>query len=108
MIYLEEALDIHERHGRLHWILNLAQFQSTIDFGGVVAEVFGQVDPALMGRILISIEDRNWDAIKELWALKEAAKADMELKGVFDKFDTAKEILPALGRRASSTPRTCR
>jgi pyruvate,water dikinase len=32
MILLEEAVDIHERHLRLHWILNLAQFQSSITF----------------------------------------------------------------------------
>lgn len=29
MIYLEEAIDIQERHFRLHWILNLAQFQAS-------------------------------------------------------------------------------
>jgi pyruvate,water dikinase len=98
MVHLEEALDIHERHLRLHWILNLAQFQASMDFGAVVGEVFGQVSPELMGRIMISIEDRNWDSIQELWALKEKVKADPELKAIFDSGDTAKEIVPALSK----------
>ena len=74
----------------------MAQFQSSLDFGAVVGEVFGEVDPALVGRILISIEDRNWDAIDELWKLKEQAKADQELGAIFERGETAKEILPAL------------
>ena len=28
MILLEDAIDIQERHFRLHWMLNLAQFQA--------------------------------------------------------------------------------
>lgn len=95
MVYLEEAVDIAERHLRLHWILNLAQFQASMDFGGVVGEVFGKVDPELIGRILISVEDRNWDAIKGLWELKEHVKVDPDLKAVFAR-ETAREILPAL------------
>jgi len=96
MILLEEGVDIHERHLRLHWILNLAQFQASMDFGAVVGEVFGQVDPALLGRIQISIEDRNWDSINELWKLKEQVKADPVLNALFMSKDTAKEFLPAL------------
>jgi hypothetical protein len=34
MVFLEEAIDIQERHFRLHWILNLAQFQSSLDLPG--------------------------------------------------------------------------
>ncbi|MFQ5610505.1 MAG: PEP-utilizing enzyme [Anaerolineae bacterium] len=96
MIHLEEALDIQERHFRIHWILNLAQFQSSIDFGGVVAEVIGEVDPALVGRILVSVEDRNWDSINRLWELKEQVKADPDLKAIFDGGETATAIRPAL------------
>jgi len=96
MIALEEALDIHERHLRLHWILNLAQFQASLDFGAAVGEVFGEVDPALLGRIQISIEDRNWDSINELWKLKEQVKGDAELKAIFDSGETARDYLPAL------------
>jgi len=100
MIHLEEALDIHERHLRIHWILNLAQFQASLDFGAAVSEVIGQVDPALTGRILISVEDRNWDAIEDLWKLKEQVKADKQLKGLFDQGETAKDIMPALEANA--------
>jgi phosphohistidine swiveling domain-containing protein len=100
MIHLEEAIDIHERHLRLHWILNLAQFQASLDFGAVVGEVFGEVSPELLGRIQISIEDRNWDSIEDLWKLKEQVKADDELKAIFDAGETAGEIVPALERSA--------
>lgn len=96
MIHLEEALDIQERHFRIHWILNLAQFQSSIDFGTVVAEVIGDVDPSLTGRILVSIEDRNWDSIEGLYNLKEEGKANPTLKAVFQSSDTASGIIPAL------------
>jgi phosphohistidine swiveling domain-containing protein len=96
MVFLEEAIDIQERHFRLHWILNLAQFQSSMDLQAAVGEVVGEVDPALVGRILISIKDRNWDSLEALWKLKEKAKADPELKAVFDAGDTALEIMPKL------------
>jgi phosphohistidine swiveling domain-containing protein len=104
MIHLEEALDIQERHFRLHWILNLAQFQASIDFGTVVGEVFGQVDQALIGRIMISIKDRNWDSVEGMWKLKEEAKHDPELKSIFEGGQTAAAILPALEK--SSKGRT--
>lgn len=96
MIYLEEALDIQERHFRLHWILNLAQFQASMDFAATVGEVVGQVDSALIGRIMVSVEDRNWDSIEGLWKLKEQVKADSELKAIFEGGDTAKAIMPLL------------
>jgi phosphohistidine swiveling domain-containing protein len=104
MIYLEEALDIQERHFRIHWILNLAQFQASMDFGGGVGEVIGQVDPVLTGRILVSIADRNWDSVKGLWEFKEQVKGDAALKTIFDQGETAREILPAL--EASEQGRT--
>lgn len=96
MIYLEDCLDIWWRHFRLHWILNLAQFQSSLDFNATVAEVIGEVNPELLGRIQISIEDRNWDAIEELWKLKEQIKNDPELKSIFETGETAQKILPLL------------
>lgn len=96
MVFLEEAIDIQERHFRLHWILNLAQFQSSMDLQAAVAEVIGQVDPDLIGRILVSLKDRNWDSLKALWELKEKIKNDPELKAIFDQGETASAILPAL------------
>jgi len=96
MIFLEEALDIQERHFRIHWILNLAQFQASMNFNAVVGEIIGEVNPSIMGRILISVEDRNWEALEDMWKLKEQVKADTDLKAIFDGGETAKDILPAL------------
>lgn len=100
MVFLEEAIDIQERHFRLHWILNLAQFQSSMDLQAAAAEVVGDVDPALVGRILISIKDRNWDSLETLWKLKEKVKADKELKTIFDAGETAMAITPELNKTA--------
>ena len=33
-------------------------------------------DTALMGRLQSSVEDRNWDAIEDLWRSKEEVKGD--------------------------------
>lgn len=96
MVYLEEAIDMQYRHFCIHWILNLAQFQSSMDLQAAVGEVVGEVDPSLVGRILISIEDRNWDSLEALWKLKEKVKGDKELKAIFDAGETASEILPEL------------
>jgi phosphohistidine swiveling domain-containing protein len=96
MIHLEEARDIWERHFRIHWILNLAQFSTSLDFGAAIAEVIGEVDGALLGRIQISIEDRNLDSIEALWKLKEKVKASAALLATFEQGETTKQILPAL------------
>lgn len=92
MIYLEEAIDIQERHFRLHWILNFAQFQVSTDFGAVVKELIGDVSPELMGKVNISRADRNWDSLLELWKLKEKVKADKDLSAAFTKGSAAAEI----------------
>ena len=74
MILLEDTLDIQERHFRIHWILNLAQFQAHWDFGIVFEQIVGKRDNELIGRILVSDEDRNWDSVREMWKLKEKVK----------------------------------
>ena len=96
MVYLEEAIDMQERHFRIHWILNLAQFQSSMDLQAAIGKVVGDVNPSLVGRILISIKDRNWDSLEALWKLKEKVKADGHLKSIFESGETAAAILPAL------------
>jgi phosphohistidine swiveling domain-containing protein len=96
MVYLEEAIDMQYRHFCIHWILNLAQFQSSMDLQAAVGEVVGEVDPALVGRILISVKDRNWDSLEALWTLKEEVKSDEKLKAIFDAGETASVILPEL------------
>lgn len=95
MILLEDTLDIQERHFRIHWILNLAQFQSSLDFGAAFAEIVDVNDPELIGRILVSDEDRNWDSIRELWNLKEEVKASPTLRAAFQP-ETAAGVLKAL------------
>jgi len=62
---------------------------------GVIAEVKGDVDPALPGRLQSSVEDRNWDSIEALWQMKEEIKGDDELRAAFDA-DTAGDIMRAL------------
>ncbi|MEW6635979.1 MAG: PEP-utilizing protein, partial [Actinomycetota bacterium] len=66
-VLLEDAIDIHDRHWKIHWMLNFAQFSSTLALNATIQEVKGDVDPNLMGRLQSSVEDRNWDSIEELW-----------------------------------------
>ena len=44
MIHLENALDIQERHWRIHWILNLAQFQASLDLHGLLVPSVAHLD----------------------------------------------------------------
>jgi pyruvate,water dikinase len=97
MILLEEALDIQERHWRLHWMLNLAQFQASITFESVLVPLIGEQHKPLVGRILVSDEDRNWDSVRELWTLKEKVKKSGKLKRAFDDNETAIGVMEALG-----------
>src|SRR3954471_13627867 len=75
-------------------MLNFAQFASTTNLNAVIEEV--GADPALMGRLQSSVEDRNWDAIEDLWKAKEEVKADSELQAAFDGGDTAADVIRAL------------
>ena len=92
MIYLEEAIDIQERHFRLHWILNWAQFTASMGFGGTANELIPDLDPDILGKVNVSRADRNWDSLKGLWNLKEKVKGDSELKGIFEGTTKAAEI----------------
>ncbi|HEV8634353.1 MAG TPA: PEP-utilizing enzyme [Chloroflexota bacterium] len=95
LIHLENALDIQERHWRIHWILNLAQFQASLDLQAAIKEAVGEVDGELLGKILVSDDDRNWDSIRVLWELKNRVKADPDLRDAFAA-ETAGEILGRL------------
>jgi phosphohistidine swiveling domain-containing protein len=95
MVLLEDAFDIQERHFRLHWILNLAQFQSALDFQSIVRSVIGAQHDSLVGRILVSDEDRNWDSIRELWKLKERIAPDPTLRAAF-RAETVAGVFDAL------------
>jgi hypothetical protein len=84
-------------------MLNLAQFQASITFESTLIPLIGEVHKPLVGRILISDEDRNWDSVRELWTLKETVKKSPALRRAFDENETADGVLRALGplRRAA-------
>ncbi|RME48807.1 MAG: PEP-utilizing protein mobile subunit [Chloroflexi bacterium] len=94
MILLEDALDIQERHFRLHWQLNLAQFAAFMNFEAVAKEVTGKEDLDV-GDILMSVDDRNWDSVRGLCALRDKVAADPALRRAFER-ETGREILQAL------------
>ncbi len=96
-ILLEDAIDMHDRHWSIHWVLNFAQFSSTVALNTAIAEAKGEGDhSALMGRLQSSTENRNWDSIKELWQIKEWVKAeDGPVAKEFER-PTAQDVLRAL------------
>ncbi|HOV79036.1 MAG TPA: PEP-utilizing enzyme [Bacillota bacterium] len=87
LIHMEDALDIQERHFKIHWILNLAQFQAFIEFRQAYSEIIGEIDEENVGKILVSENDRNWDSLKALWEMKEFIKQSKSLRALF-KEDT--------------------
>ncbi len=94
-VLLEDAIDIHDRHWKIHWMLNFAQFASTQALNALIEEARGEADPGLMGRLQSSLEDRNWDSIEDLWKLKEEIKDEPELGAAFEG-DTAADVMRAL------------
>jgi phosphohistidine swiveling domain-containing protein len=95
-VLLEDAIDIHDRHWKIHWMLNFAQFSSTLALNTTISEVKGEVDPNLGGRLQSSVADRNWDSIEALWQMKEEVKSDPELADAFRSGETAGEVALAL------------
>jgi|GEM_PF-191059 len=93
LILFEEALDYFNRLWEIHWILNLAQFQAFQSFKGVYGEVFGEVDNELTDRILVSIDDKNWDSQEGLWKMKKFISKSDELTQLFKSGKSAREIL---------------
>jgi pyruvate,water dikinase len=96
-VLLEDAIDIHDRHWKIHWMLNFAQLSATLNLRAVMERSHGRVDDALLGRLQNSASDRNWDSIRALWEMKEEARDDAELSQAF-RHETAGEILAALDR----------
>ena len=94
-VLLEDAIDMHDRHWKIHWMLNFAQLSATQNLRAVMAETHGAADEVLLGRLQNSANDRNWDKIRALWEMKEEVKGDAELQGIFAA-KTAAEIRPAL------------
>jgi phosphohistidine swiveling domain-containing protein len=96
-ILLEDAIDMHDRHWQIHWVLNFAQFSATLALNAAITTAKGEGDHgALMGRLQSSTENRNWDSIEELWKIKEGIKAEQgEVAKAFQR-PTAGDILRAL------------
>jgi phosphohistidine swiveling domain-containing protein len=94
-VLLEDAIDMHDRHWKIHWMLNFAQLSATLNLRAVMEETHGQIDEVLLGRLQNSANDRNWDKIRTLWDMKEEIKGDAELQAIFAA-ETAVEIVPAL------------
>ena len=92
---LEDAIDIHDRHWKIHWMLNFAQLSATLNLRAVMDKVRGGVDEELLGRLQNSASDRNWDSIESLWRMKNEVRDDPELRALFAAGD-AKAIVAAL------------
>lgn len=94
-VLLEDAIDIHDRHWKIHWMLNFGQLSATLNLRAVMEKARGSVDETLLGRLQNSAQDRNWDSIHALWAMKEEVKVDGELTAAFEG-QTASDVVEAL------------
>ncbi len=92
---LEDAIDIHDRHWKIHWMLNFAQLSATLNLRAVMEKNRGKVDEALLGRLQNSASDRNWDSIEALWRMKNEVRDDDELRAAFSP-DAVAEITRVL------------
>jgi len=91
----EDAIDIHDRHWKIHWMLNFAQLSATLNLRAAMEKTHGRINEQLLGRLQNSAKDRNWDSIEALWRMKEEVKADTELAAIFTA-QAAGEIIVAL------------
>ena len=48
-VLLEDAIDVHDRHWKIHWMLNFAQFSATMALNAAVEQARGEADPELLG-----------------------------------------------------------
>jgi phosphohistidine swiveling domain-containing protein len=94
-VLLEDAIDIHDRHWKIHWMLNFAQFSATLRLRATMQRVRGDVDEELLGQLQNSAADRNWDSVEGLWRMKEVVKGNAELASAFRSGD-GREIFEAL------------
>jgi pyruvate,water dikinase len=84
---LEDAIDIHDRHWKIHWMLNFAQLSATLNLRAVMERIRGSIDEELLGRLQNSAKDRNWDSIEALWRMKNEVRDDAQLRGLFGAGD---------------------
>jgi hypothetical protein len=45
-VLFEDAIDIHDRHWKIHWMLNFAQLSSTLNLRAVMEKTHGRLDEA--------------------------------------------------------------
>ena len=57
---LEDAIDIHDRHWKIHWMLNFATVGDAQP-PAVIEAARGSVNEELLGRLQNSASDRNWN-----------------------------------------------
>ena len=94
-VLLEDAMDVHDRHWKIHWMINFAQFSATMELNAAIAELRPDLPADLPGRLQSSVADRNWDSIEALWRMKEVVKASPVLTDAFAG-RTAADVLAAL------------
>jgi phosphohistidine swiveling domain-containing protein len=92
---LEDAIDVHDRHWKIHWMLNFAQLSATLKLRAVMEKTRGSVDEQLLGRLQNSASDRNWDSIEALWRMKNEVRDDDELRAAFS-VDSSADIAGSL------------
>ena len=80
---LEDAIDVHDRHWKIHWMLNFAQLSATLNLRAVMEQTRGGIDEQLLGRLQNSASDRNWDSIEALWRMKNEVRDDPTLRAAF-------------------------
>ena len=98
-VILEDAIDMLDRHWKIHWMLNFAQLSSTLALRATLEAALGgeitRKHEEILGRLQNSSADRNWDAIELLVALKDEIKGDDVLLSAFANENGA-DILAAL------------
>ena len=92
---LEDAIDVHDRHWKIHWMLNFAQLSATLNLRAVMEKHRGSVDEQLLGRLQNSASDRNWDSIEALWRMKNEVRDDPDLRAAFSS-DAVPDIARSL------------
>jgi len=96
-IHLEDVIDVHDRHWKIHWMLNFSQFSATMNLRAVIQRLRGSIDEDLFGRLQSSVEDRNWDSIEALWRMKGEVAGDPVLRQAFTG-ETAGDVIGRLER----------
>ncbi len=94
-VLLEDTIDIHDRHWKIHWMLNFSQFSATMALNATIDALKPNAAPDLKGRLQSSVADRNWDSVAALWKLKEEIKRDNTLREAFNGA-SARDVIAAL------------